>query len=264
MPRLQKSDAEARKGESAEFLEALSRGIKIIRAFNDLPSPTTLSDLGRSVHLPRATVRRTLLTLNRLGYVRTDGRQFWLTSQILDLASSYLASNKVGTLFQPACDKLAQEMGVTVTVAVLAGADAHYIATAQTERTFLQETSVGYRVPAFCTSLGRVLLAAMPLQKFDTYLRAAKLTPRNNRTVTDKRALRAAIAEVAKQGFALVDQEASLGFRSIAVPLRRYDDVVVAAMSAAAHIELATFDYLRNKCLPQLLACAGQLRSQII
>lgn len=264
MPRLQEADAEARKGKSAEFLEALSRGLRIIQSFSELPSPTTLTDIANNVNLPRATVRRTLLTLASMGYVSSEGRKFELTSKILDLATAYLISNKVNTLYQPVCDHLSKTLGVTISVAVLDEHDAHYIATASSERGVLQEASVGYRIPLYCSSLGRVLLAGQSDDELEDYFKMADLKPLNNRTVTDKADLAALIQTARADGYALVDQEANLGFRSIAVPLRRYDGVTIAALAAGARIELATNDALVQDCLPVLQRTAADLLKQIV
>lgn len=234
-----------------------------MEAFGTLDGPTTLSDLGKAVNLPRATVRRTLLTLIDLGYVASNGRQFWLTTRVLDLASAYLLANRVSVIYQPLCDSLSRELDMSISVAVLAKPDVQYIATAHSNSPLLQETSVGFRIPAFCTSLGRVLLAHAEEDDVANILKTS-VVQRTPLTITDKKQLLRLIGEARETGYSLVDQEANLGYRSVAVPICRYDGTVVAALSAGNRIELAEVNQLRDDVLPVLKAQVEAVRSQII
>ena len=162
--RLRKADAERRAENDygADFSEALARGITIITAFNAERRQMTLSDVARAVDLPRATARRALYTLARLGYVETEGRLYRLMPKVLKFASAYLTSNPVSTILQPACERLAVQAKTTCSVAVLDGTEVVMVARAVPAQPATIGLGVGYRLPAYCSSLGRVLLSALP------------------------------------------------------------------------------------------------------
>jgi IclR family pca regulon transcriptional regulator len=266
MARLRAQDAEQRRvaARGEDFLEALARGLRVITAFDAERRQMTLSDAARALDLPRATVRRALYTLCQLGYLETDGKLFRLTPKILNLAAAYLTSNAVSVVLQPTCERLANAVGESSTAAVLDGEDAVMIARAAPTRQLPVGVGIGYRVPAFCSALGRVLLAARDDAALDRFL--AKLRPKaeTERTVLDKARLRRAIRSVREQGFAFVDQEAEAGFRSIAVPVRRYDGVVVCALNIGARIQRAPAADMLERYLPLLRETAAALTTQLI
>ncbi len=260
--------ADARKRAQSEggpdFSEALARGIAVIGIFSAERRQMTLSDLARSIGLPRATARRALHTLTHLGYVEMEGRLFRLTPKVLELAAAYLTSNPISSLLQPVCERLCAEVDAACSVAVLEGEDVVMIARASPLRPVSVGLGVGFRVPAFCSALGRVLLAGLRDADLDTFL--ARLKPRaaTAGTMLDKGALRAAILLVREQGFALVDQEAEVGFRSLAVPLRRYDGSLVAAMNLGAQVERTSPAVMLERFLPRLQAEAAVLQARLI
>jgi IclR family pca regulon transcriptional regulator len=266
MARLRAADAEKRRGSDygPDFLEALARGIAVITAFDAERRQMTLSDVARVVDLPRATVRRALHTLSCLGYLETDGRLFKLTPKILTLAAAYLTADAVSTVLQPTCERLAKRVGESCTAAVLDGPDAVMIARAAPTRLVPVGIGLGYRVPAFCSALGRVLWAALDDTALDAALARLDPTALTPRTITDKRALRAIIVKVREQGFAFGDEEAELGFRSVAVPVRRYDGVIVAAMNIGARVERASPETMLGTHLPLLRDTAAALAPQLI
>jgi IclR family transcriptional regulator, pca regulon regulatory protein len=266
MPRVSRTPAEQRLADDAgpEFLEALARGLRIMQAFGRDRRQMTLSDIARLVDLPRASVRRTLHTLVHLGFAETDGRLFRLTPRILTLASAYLASNSVSDILQPACERLAGEVGEACSAAVLDGDDVIMIAHAAPNRMLNLAAQIGFRLPAVSSSLGRVLLAALDdreLQKRLANVSLQKLTPM---TIVDRAKLRAAIRKTRDDGYSLVDQEAELGFRSISVPLRRRDRRVIASLNIGAHSRRCTLETMRTVFLPKLLGLAAELQNQMI
>ena len=266
MPRLARSPVEQLQVEAAgpDFLEALARGLRVIEAFNGERRQLTLSDLARLVDLPRASVRRTLATLVHLGYAETDERLFRLTPRILNLASAYLASNAVSGILQPAVEQLSAETNEACSAAVLDGEHVVMIAHAAPKRVIEVSAQIGFRLPAFATSLGRVLLAALDDASVDAFLARVeprKLTPA---TVTDKKALRAAILKARMEGFSFADQEAEIGFRSISVPLRRLDGKVLASLNIGAHSERCTARTMQTKFLPRLRDLADGLQRQLV
>ena len=266
MPRLKRSDAERQLVESSgpEFLEALARGLRVIEAFGRDRRQLTLSDAARAVDLPRASVRRTLNTLVQLGYAATDGRLFRLTPRILTLAGSYLLSNPISEILQPAVEKISAEVKEACSCAVLDGDDVVMIAHASPNRLVAISAQIGFRIPAVASSLGRVMLAALDdraLDKFFARIKPSKLTPA---TVTNKRELRKAILKARADGHSLVDQEVEVGFRSIAVPLRRLDGTVIAALNIGVHSERNPLATMHKAFLPKLTETASRLQPQLI
>lgn len=266
MPRLKRSEAEKAFAGAAgpDFLEALARGLRVIEAFGRDRRWLTLSDVARLVDLPRASVRRTLVTLVKLGYAETDDRLFRLTPRILTLAGAYLASNAVSDIVQPALEALCGEVNEACSAAVLDGDEVTMIAHASPNRMLPVSAQIGFRLPALSSSLGRVLLAATDDQELDRFLARAvpaKLTPA---TVVDKAELRRAVVKARADGFSLVDQEAEPGFRSISVPLKRRDGRVIAALNIGVHSERGPLDIMHNVFLPKLQALSADLQPQMI
>jgi IclR family pca regulon transcriptional regulator len=266
MPRVGRSDAEQKLVEASgpDFLEALARGLRVIEAFNRERRQLTLSDVARLVDLPRASVRRTLATLVRLGYAEMDERLFRLTPRILNLASAYLASNAISGILQPAVERLSEDVNEACSAAVLDGEDAIMIAHAAPRRVINVSAQIGFRLPATASSLGRVLLAALDDRALDAFLagiQPLKLTPA---TVVAKKDLRKAILKARADGFSLVDQEAEIGFRSISVPLRRVDGRVVASLNIGVRSERCPLSTMRGVFLSKLRATAAGLQRQIV
>ena len=251
-------------GLGPDHSEALARGLQIMTVFDGTHRSLTLSEVAVAVDLPRATARRALLTLVSLGYVAVEGRQFRLTPRVLRLASAYLTSNLVSTLLQPACDRIARAIGESCTAAVLEGGEAVMIARALPLQLMPAGAGIGYRLPAYCSALGRVLLAALSDSALADYLDRTPLTAVTPSTLTDRRAVEAAIAAVRESGFSYVDQEAEPGFRSIAVPLRRFDGTVVAALNIGARVEQADGAEMMGRHLRSLLAEAAGLSGHLV
>jgi IclR family pca regulon transcriptional regulator len=266
MPRVRRSAAERRQVDSAgpEFLEALARGLRVVEAFGREQRQLSLSDVARVVDLPRASVRRTLMTLVQLGYAESDGRLFRLTPRILTLASAYLLSNSISGILQPAVERMTASVGEACSAAVLDGDDVIMIAHASPNRVINLSAQIGLRLPAVSSSLGRVLLAAMDdpaLNKLLARIKPQKLTPV---TVVDSTTLRRAILKTRDDGYSLVDQEVETGFRSISVPLRRLDGGVIAALNIGVHSNRVTLDTMRSAFLPKLRGFAAELQNQMI
>lgn len=266
MTRLQAPDAERRAQREAgpDFSEALARGLHVLTLFNAENRAIPLSDLARAADLPRATVRRVMLTLVHLGYVQAEGRLFRLTPRVLRLAAAYLTSNAVSTLLQPACDRIMQRVGESCTAAVLEGPDVVMIARALPAQLVPAGVGIGYRLPAYCSALGRVLLSGLAPAALDAYLSAVPLTALTGRTVIDPRTITARVRAAADDGFCFVDEEAEYGFRSVAVPLRTFDGRLVAALNIGARIERADAATLCGPYLQVLREEAAELTGLLI
>src|SRR6476620_9305618 len=215
MPKLKREKGEER---ATDFVESLDRGLRLLHKFGATSGPMTLSDLARAAELPRATARRILFTLERGGFVATDGKLFTLTPHVLTLAASYLRSSQVVTVLQPVLDKIATTAQEISSLAVLDGDEVVFIARGSPARVFSAGLDIGYRLPAFCTSVGRAMLGQFDDAELVLKLAAMRREALTSHTVTDPKLLLATIIANRDKGHSLVDREAEPHFRSIAVP----------------------------------------------
>jgi IclR family pca regulon transcriptional regulator len=266
MPRIRRSQTEQELAHAggSEFLEALARGLRVVEAFGRVGRRLTLSDVARLVDLPRASVRRVLYTLVKLGYADVDDKLFRLTPRILSLAGAYLSSNAISDIVQPPLERLSNDLGEACSAAVLDGTEVVMLAHASPNRMLPVSTQIGFRLPALSSALGRILLAALADEQLDLVLDRAKIAKLTSTTVTDKAQLRRAILKARADGFSLVDQEAEAGFRSISVPLKRRDGKTIAALNVGVHTERVPLDAMRKVFLPRLRALADALAPQLI
>ncbi|MFF0316654.1 IclR family transcriptional regulator [Micromonospora sp. NPDC005252] len=248
---------------SPEFVQSLERGLAVIRAFDGEHPQLTLSEVARRTGLTRAAARRFLLTLVELGYVHTDGRLFSLRARILELGYAYLSSLSLPEVAQRHMEALVAQVRESCSVSVLDGDEVVYVARVPTKRIMTVGISVGTRFPAYATSMGRVLLAAQPVEWLDDYLAAAQLRPLTRRTVTDPAKLRAVLTKIAAQGYAIVDQELEEGLRSVAAPIHGENGSVIAAVNVSAHASRGSFEMIRRELLPPLLAAAKRIEEDI-
>jgi len=252
MPRLKRTEEEEKAREGSEFIETLDRGLRVIQSFGIDRRPMTLSDLSKSANLPRATVRRILMTLVKSGFVVSDERLFSLTPRVLLLASAYLTSNQISTVMQPLMDEVAGKAKEVCSLAILDGEEVVFIARSSPARVFSTGLDIGYRLPAFCTSVGRVLLGRLANDELTRTVDGMKLAAQTQLTLVDKSAVIATIIADRTKGYSLVDQEAEEGFRSISVPIRRYDGAVIAAANIGAHVDRITTGEMIDRFLPLL------------
>lgn len=205
---------------SDSYVQSFARGLSVIRAFNAERPAQTLSEVAEATGLTRAGARRILLTLVSLGYVSFEGRLFRLTPKILDLGFAYLTSMPFWNLAEPVMEELVQTVHESCSASVLDGTEIVYVLRVPTQKIIALNLSVGSRLPAFCTSMGRVLLSGLPEERLDIVLRESDRRARTQRTVTDVDALKAIVAGVRQQGWALVDQELEEGLISLSTPIR--------------------------------------------
>ena len=257
------SPSEGEDARAPHFVQSLERGLAVIRAFDEHNVELTLSDVARSTGLTRAAARRFLLTLADLGYVRTDGRWFSLSPRVLELGYAYLSSLTLPEVAEPHLERLVAEVHESSSVSVLDGEEIVYVARVPTARIMTVSINVGTRFPAYATSMGRVLLAAMEEPALDAYLAGVELRRLSPRTVTSTDALRGELVKVRKQGWALVDQELEEGLRSVAVPIRDRNGAVVAAANLSAHASRMTIEAARRGLIPPLLATAARIEADL-
>lgn len=259
----QASEPTAREG-GGHFVQSLARGLAVIAAFDDRHPAMTLSDVARRTGLTRATARRFLLTLEELGYVRSDGRQFELTAKVLELGYSYLSALSLPELVTPHLRKLSEQVQESCSVAVLDGPDIVYVARVQMRHIMNVAISVGTRFPAHTTSMGRVLLA--DLTNDDAVARCAEQmeAPRLVRTVSTPQDLVKRLDDVRRRGYAVVDQELEAGLRSVAVPLKDSVGRTVAAANVSMRVGAspAAEDPI-GQILPHLQECAAAVHRDL-
>jgi IclR family pca regulon transcriptional regulator len=247
----------------SEFVHSLERGLAVIRAFSERRARMTLSDVARATDMTRAAARRYLLTLEALGYVGTDDRHFYLRPRVLSLGYAYLSSLSISDIAQEHLEQLAGDLHESCSASVLDGSDIVYVARASAVRIMTIGLSVGTRLPAYCTSMGRVLLAALPEPAREAYLRDVQLDARTSRTITTADRLRQELVRARAQGYSLLDQELEDGVRSVAVPVRDSAGVVVAAVNTSAHAARVTLATLREEFLPRLQSCVREIEKDV-
>jgi IclR family pca regulon transcriptional regulator len=237
----------------ADHVRALERGLAVINAFSAEHQRLTLSEVARRTGLTRATARRLLHTLVNLGYVEQQNTYFVLLPKVLDLGYSYLSALRLPDLAIPVMEELVVSIRESSSMAVLDGHDIVYVARVPTTRIMTIALALGSRLPAFATSMGRVLLAGLPRPDFDRYLSEVELKPLTSRTVDTTRQLGEIIDQTRRKGWCLVDQELEDGVRSIAAPIVNSQGRVLAALNVSCHASRSTVDQMIDDYLPKLL-----------
>jgi IclR family transcriptional regulator, pca regulon regulatory protein len=251
------------EGTGPDFITALARGLEVITAFTPGRPVLGLGEVAAATGLARPTARRILLTLAELGYVRADGRGYALTPRVLDLGTAYVASAGLWELARPHLEELSARTGESCSVGQLDGSDVVYVARVAVPRIVTLAVQIGTRFPALPTSLGKVLLAALPPAGVE-----AALAERSRSGITplwrpDRAERDAALREVAARGWALTDEQLARGIRSVAAPLRDGAGRVVAALNVNAHAAETDLARLREHHLPLLLRAAGEIGADL-
>ncbi|WP_051943024.1 IclR family transcriptional regulator domain-containing protein [Streptacidiphilus rugosus] len=246
----------------AEFVESLARGLTVLTAFGEGRAELPLTAVAEATGLPRATARRALLTLQHLGYVAAAERCFAPTPQMLALGFAPLSRLSLAQIAEPHLAALAARVHDSASLAVLAGDDIQYIARVAATRVMSVDLRVGTRLPAYATSMGRVLLAGLPPEQRAARLASADPQPLTRRTVTSAAALAALLDQAADEGHALVDEELEDGLRAIAVPVRDRDGRAVAAVNVSMHAARRSLADCRA-LLPALRATAAAVETDL-
>jgi len=242
------------------FMTSLARGLLVIQAFSQQRLHLSISQLSKRTGLARASVRRVLHTLSKLEFAGTeDGKNFYLRPRILTLGHSYLSSMPLATAAQPILDHLSQILHESSSIALLDATEIVYVARANVTRIMAIDLEVGTRLPAFCTSMGRVLLAHLAPEESEMLLSKIEFTRYTERTITSIEKLKQVMATVRREGYAIIDQELELGLRSMAVPVRNPSGRVVAAINVGAHGQRVSVQDMQTRFLPYLRAAAQEL-----
>lgn len=246
--------------KETDFVGGFAKGLRVIEAFDAAAPRLAISDVARATGLDRATARRCLLTLAELGYARYDGKHFELTPKVLRLGHAYLVSTPLPSLLQPHLDRLAEVLGESASASVLEGTEVVYVARAAKKRVMSISLVPGSRLPAWCASMGRVLLAALDEDDARRRLAESRIEALTPFTRAEPEAVMAEIARVLAQGFAVIDQELEIGLCSIAVPVFNAAGKVVAAINVGASALHVPAAELQARFLPALLATQAELR----
>ena len=252
-------DTQETQQPSDTYVQSFARGLSVIRAFGPQRPQMTLSEVAAACGLTRAGARRILLTLAHLGYVSMDDRKFSLTPRILELGYSYLSATPLWDLALPYMEEVAETTRESCSVSVLDGADVVYILRLSTHKVMSINLSVGSRLPAWVTSMGRVLLAGLPPAEQDRVLAASDIRALTPHTVTGLGELKRILAQVRADGYACVVQELEPGLQSVAVPIVDRGGRVIGAMNVSGHANRYSREAMLDVFLPPLRRAAEQI-----
>ncbi|MHC9236210.1 IclR family transcriptional regulator domain-containing protein [Pseudooceanicola sp. 502str34] len=246
--------------KSTDFIASLAKGLQVIECFSADHPRLSISEAAESTGLDRATARRCLLTLHRLGYADYDGKFFQLTPRVMRLGMGALAALPLPHIVQPWLDQLSDQIGQSTSVSILDETEIVYLARAAQRRVMSIGLMPGSRLPAHCTSMGRILLAALPEEEARAVIERSDLSPRTPRSLSDPEEIMARLAQVRAEGYAVIDQEIELGLRSLAIPLYNSAGRVVAALNTGFAATQDGPETVVAEFLPPLLKVQAGLR----
>lgn len=245
--------------DSPDFVQSLARGLDVIRAFDADHAQLSQAQIAERTGLARAVVRRSLITLQHLGYVGAHGRQFHLMPRILELGFGYLSASRLPELALPTMEQLVRTVKESVSMSVLDGEQIVYVARVPVSRIMTIALGVGARLPAFAASMGRVLLAGLPDDQLDSWLSRARLYSITPHTLCTPKALKAEILKVRRQGFALVARELEIGLFSAAVPIRSRRGEVLAGLNVSMQFRADSKSSAIRVMLPALRKAQAEI-----
>ena len=253
------ADSDAFTGDP-NFMTSLARGLAVIQAFSQRRHHLTISQVSTTTGLSRAAVRRCLYTLSKLGFAGSDdNRHFFLRPRILALGHSYISSMPLATAAQPVLEHISHLLHESCSIATLDGVEIVYIARANVTRIMSIDLGVGSRLPAFCTSMGRAILANLPPEELESVLARVEFKRYTEHTITNPAKLTQALRQIRRDGYSIIDQELEHGLRSMAVPIQNPSGKVVAALNIGAHAQRVSIQEMQTKFLPHLRAAAQEL-----
>jgi len=259
----QVAETEERDNDDRDYVNSLARGLTVIRAFSRSRPSMTLSDVAKRTGINRAATRRFLITLVREGYAETDGKYFRLRPKILELGFSALSSMTFAEIAQPIMDDLAASLDELCLAAVLDGDWVVYVNRTVTQRVISVDLDVGSRLPAFCMSTGRVLLAALPDDALDAWLAELEPTRYNEKTIVSKKRLREEVLRARADGWSIVVQEYEIGFGSLSVPILDSEGSTIAALNICCPTPRVSPETMQREFLPLLHRAADEIRASL-
>lgn len=249
--------------DSPDYIQSLHRGLGVIRTFDADHSAMSLAEVAERVQLSRPVVRRLLLTLEHLGYVNRDGRWFSLTPRVLELGFSYLSSLTVAQLALPFMEELSHQIDESCSLAVLEDDDIVYVQRVAVRKVMTISIGVGARLPAYCTSMGRALVANLDDETRGRWLHSLKPQTRTRFTLTDRKSLRKELQRVRTQGYAYVEQELEEGLCSVAVPVHGRGGEAIAALNVGMPFTVGARTRALKVVLPELRTAAQRIEQQL-
>ncbi|SEH02019.1 IclR family transcriptional regulator, pca regulon regulatory protein [Nonomuraea solani] len=249
----------ARGDTGPDFIEALARGLDVIRAFQPGRPVMSLTEVAAAAGLARPTARRILLTLQELGYARSERNGFALTPRVLELGVSYVRSMSLWEVARPHLERLVTQTRESSSIAQLDGSDIVYVARVSVPKIVALSVQIGTRFPALQTSLGKVLLAALSPAEVERVLAEPSRSGIEPRWRPDAKERETVLRGVRAKGWAITDEQLALGIRSVAAPLRDGLGNVIAAVNVNAHAAETSLEKLTEEHLPLLLKTAGAI-----
>ncbi len=246
-----------------DVIDSVEKAFRVLESFSADRPRMSVTEAAETAGLSRATARRILLTFQRLGFAETDGRSFGLTPRVLRFGFGYLSALPYWETAQSRMRALADELRESCSMATLDGSEIVYVARVPAARSMSITLSIGSRLPAYATSMGRVLLTALPAQELDALLPDLPLEPLTQNTITDAGLLREELARVKQQGFAVVDGEREEGVRSAAAPVRGRGGRVLAAVNVSANAARVPLEELRGVFVPRVVETADAITADI-
>jgi len=244
---------------SRDNVGSLQKGLGIIEILAAHPAGLTLSEMADKAGMTRAGARRFLLTLVAADYAQQNGRRFLLSPRLLSVARVWVQGASLWTYAEPFMREVATRLNESCSAAVLSGEDVVYVARVPGRHILSVALHVGTRLPAWCTSMGRVLLSDLPPPQLEAFLASAKIVRNTEKSITDRKALAALITKAAESGFAIVDEELEIGLRSLAVPIRDRSRRIVAAINISTQSSRFTTAEMEREILPHLLSAARSI-----
>ena len=247
-----------------DHVGSLARGLLVLEILAAHPQGLTLTETAEKARLTRAGARRFLLTLTAAGYAVQEGRRFRLSTKLIALSRAWLSGATLWSFAEPFMRGVSKELGESCSAAVLADEDVVYVARVAGMRILSVGLHVGTRLPAYCTSMGRVLLSGLGRDRLRAFLRRARIEPRTPHTIVDPAALEDVIVKAGADGYAIVDQELEIGLRSIAVPIREPDGRTVAAINVSTQSARTDLETMRESYLPPLMRAAANIENYFV
>ncbi len=256
------SPAAAREGK--DFVASLQKGLDVLTCFGRDAAKLTLSEVARRTGHSPASARRSLQTLHVLGYLEGDGKRFWVAPRALLVAHAYLSSRPTPQLAQPLLDALSERTRESASLGKLLDDDVIIIGRATARRSLSAGLGIGSRLPAYCSAIGRVLLADLPAAEAGRRVRAMHREPLTPRTVYRTEEVLARVRQCREQGWSGNDEELEIGVRSLAVPVRDPDGKLVGGLSISVRAERMLFSEFRDAFLPVLLRARDTLQGRLV
>jgi IclR family transcriptional regulator, pca regulon regulatory protein len=255
--------ADALEIKKSDLIDGLRKGLEVITAFDDSTPRLTQSELAQRVDLSRAAARRYLLTLASLGYVASDGKQFWLTPKVMQLGRSYANSARLPRTVLPVLQQLTELCGESTNFATLEGSEAVYLCCANANRMLSTTIEPGTRLPAYTSTAGRLIASQLDDKALDQWIAGIKMKAHTSFTQTDKKRLKSEILKMRKDGFGVTESQFEMGLRGVSVPLRDSRGVLLGALSVSMAVSALPAATAVQTMVPLLQAAAQKLQPQL-